>query len=123
MDTENRSIIITLEQELLNAMKKCDIQKLDELIHEDLLFNIPNGQTITKSIDLDNYRLGNMKIDEISSREQTINLLEDNAIVSVIIDMKGTFSNHIFDGKYRVLRVWKKIDSSWKIIAGSSLQL
>lgn len=123
MNTENRNLIIDLEQELLEAMKNCDIQKLDELIHEELLFNIPDGQTITKAMDLDNYRSGNMKIDNISSSEQTINLLDDNAIVSVVIDMKGKFLNHSLDGNYRVLRVWKKIDSSWNIIAGSSLRL
>ncbi len=123
MNTENRNLIIDLEQELLEAMKNCDIQKLDELIHEELLFNIPDGQTITKAMDLDNYRSGNMKIDNISSSEQTINLLDDNAIVSVVIDMKGKFLNHSLDGKYRVLRVWKKNDSSWNIIAGSSLRL
>ncbi|GGX08761.1 hypothetical protein GCM10007384_08150 [Aquimarina muelleri] len=122
-NSNNRNVIITLEQELLNSMKTCNVQKLDELIHEDLLFNIPNGQTISKSIDLDTYRLKSIKIDEISSSEQVINLIDYTAIVSVIIEMRGKFQNHILDGKYRVLRVWKKIDCNWKIIAGSSIFL
>ena len=69
-----KDAIIKIEQEILIAMKKCDIKKLDELLHEELLFNIPNGQTITKAMDLETYSSGNMKINEIASSEQEINL-------------------------------------------------
>ena len=115
--------IIAVELALLIAMKNGNIQKLDELIHEDLLFIIPNGQIITKAIDLESYRSGNMNISEISSSNITINLIDDNAIVSVIINMSGKFMDQTFEGKFRFLRVWKFVNNQWKIIGGSSTQL
>jgi len=116
------NLIAIVEKEILMAMKNCDVQKLDELLHEDLLFAIPNGQTITKELDLETYRSGNMKIKEISSSEQHINIIGDNAVVSVLIEMTGMYFDYILDGKYRVIRVWKSFNGNWKVIAGSSIQ-
>ncbi|MFY0600184.1 MAG: nuclear transport factor 2 family protein [Cyclobacteriaceae bacterium] len=115
--------IAAAEQDLLNAMKNCDIQKLDELLHDDLLFNIPTGHTITKTMDLETYSSGNMKIQEISPSNQQINLIGDNAIVSISVEMKGVYMNKSLDGKYRLIRVWKLLHNKWKVIAGSSIKV
>lgn len=116
-----KDAIIKVEKELLNAMKNCAINKLDELLHEELLFNIPNGQTITKAMDLETYSSGNMTINAIKSSEQEINLIGDNAIVTVIIDMKGTYFDYSLDGKYKIIRIWKSFSNKWQVIAGSSI--
>ncbi len=41
--SKEKDSIAKLEQEILIAMKNCDVKKLDELLHEKLLFNLPNG--------------------------------------------------------------------------------
>ncbi len=69
---------------------------------------------------METYRSGNMKIYEIESSELEINLINENAIVSVTIKMKGKYFDFSIDGKYRVLRVWKLFNNKWKVIAGSS---
>jgi len=103
-------------------MKGCDVQKLDELLHDDLLFNIQSGQTLTKSLDLEFYCSGKVKIEEISTADQQINIIDDTAIVSVTVEMKGMFFEHVLDGKYRINRVWKLCNDRCKVIAGSSIQ-
>lgn len=119
----SKESIISMEKEILEAMLNSDIEKLNELIHKDLLFNIPSGQTITKDLDLENYRSGNMKLEDITASKQLINVIGDTAVVSVTITMKGKFINNILDGEYRINRVWKMIENNWKVIAGSSIQL
>ena len=52
--------IIDSETRLLNAMKASDIEVLDELLHDDLIFNIPTGQTITKPMDIET--MGKMNV-------------------------------------------------------------
>ncbi len=115
--------IITLEKELLLAMKNANLEKLNELLHDDLLFNIPTGETITKAIDLANYRSGAMNITEIFSDQQQINIIDTTAVVATTINMKGSFLEHKLDGSYRFIRVWIQTGSTWKIIAGSSTAL
>ncbi len=119
----NKDTIVKIENELLSAMKNCDVKKLDELLHEDLFFIVPNGQTITKDIDLETYSSGNMKITEIKPSKQKISLIGDNAIVSVIIDMKGNYFDYSIDGTYKIIRIWKSFSREWKVIAGSSTKL
>lgn len=119
----NIKSILASEYRLLKAMKECKIEELEILLHDDLLFNIPNGQTITKTMDLETYRSGNMKINEILADEQNINLIGDNAIITCTIRMKGMYFNHTLDGKYRFIRVWKLVDNKWRVIAGSSILL
>jgi len=121
--TNMKEQIIESEKRLLTAFQNNDTKILEGLLHDNLLFVIPTGQTITKTMDLENMRLGNMKVHSISSSEQQINLIGDNAIVSVLIELKGKYLEHPIDGKFRYIRVWKLIDDTWKVIGGSGVQI
>ena len=115
--------IILLEEELLSAMKAGDIAVLEQLIHDDLVFNIPNGLTISKSIDLETYSSGVMKIFDIEITERTIKSLDDCSIVAVTVNLKAKYGDQVIDGTYKYLRVWKLFGKSWKIIAGSGFRI
>jgi hypothetical protein len=118
-----KSQIIESENRLLKAVLECDLHVLDELLHEDLLFNIPNGMTVSKKMDLDNYRSGNMIISSILSSDQIIKVIDNTAIVAVDLTLEGKFEKQSLDGKYRYLRVWKLFNTSWQVIAGSCVSL
>ena len=115
--------LINGERELLMAMQQADLDKLDALIDESLHFNIPNGQTITKSQDLENYRSGHMKIDRIKSFNEYINVYGQTAVVTTNIQMEGKFLDAALDGKYKILRVWHQFDDGLRVIAGSNMKL
>ena len=51
-----RDEILRLETKLLNAMRSSDTKVLDELLHEKLLFIIPELATSTKQKELEMYR-------------------------------------------------------------------
>ena len=115
--------ILDNEKKLLDAIKKNGINVLEELLHDDLLFVIPNGQVITKTIDLDNYRSGKIFISDISSDQPTVKLIDDVAVSTMIVEIKGTYANHPIDGKFRYMRIWKLFGSQWQVIGGSGTQL
>ncbi len=118
-----KTVITKLENQLLTAIQNRDIKFLNELLHDDLLFVIPTGQTVTKEMDLANLESGNLKIDHISSEEQTINLIEDCAIVSVVINLKGSYLDQPIDGKFKYIRTWKQFENNWKVIGGAGMTL
>ena len=101
-------------------MKNSDIKTLDELLYDNLVFIIPTGQIITKSMDLENYQSGSMIISEIVATEQSIKAIDDISTVIVTMHLKGKYDGQTIDGKYKYLRVWKLFDDSWKVIAGSA---
>jgi hypothetical protein len=115
--------IIECEKRLLEAMKTGNIKVLDELLDDNLIFNIPTGQTITKEMDIENYRSGIMTVSEILTSEQVIKSIDDIYIVAVTVNLKAKYADQIIDGKFRYLRVWKAINNSWKVIAGSGFQV
>lgn len=115
--------IIGCENKLLDALRNGDIYALDELLHDSLIFNIPTGQTITKEMDIENYRSGNMTIYDLSTTDQIIKTNENISTVVVTIHLKAKYADLLIDGKFRYLRVWKLFTNSWKIIAGSGFQI
>lgn len=115
--------IIELENRLLVALKTGDDKILEELLHDNLIFNIPTGQTITKSMDISNYQSGIMTVSEIVVSDRIIQTIDDIATVAVTLHLKATYADQYIDGKFRYLRVWKLFDNSWKVIAGSGFQI
>lgn len=123
MNTIEKNSIEELENQLLDAMLNANVETLNRLIHPDLLFNSAMGQTITKEMDLESYRSGLMIVNSITASHQQINIIEDTAVVAVTIDINAKYGVQDISGKVRFLRVWKKIESRYQIIAGSSVIL
>ena len=115
--------VINAEIELLTAVKNSDISALETILHDDLLFNLPDGQTITKELDLNSYRSGKMKIDFLEASDQIINVIDNSAVVVVTISLKGSYDNNPVNGVFKYIRVWKQFESNLKVIAGSCIQL
>lgn len=115
--------VINAEIELLTAIKDSDVLVLEKILHDDLLFNLPDGQTITKDFDLQSYRSGKMKIDSLEASDQIINIIDDSAVVAVTISLKGTYETNPIKGIFKYIRVWKQFENNLKVIAGSCIQL
>ncbi|AWK03185.1 DUF4440 domain-containing protein [Flavobacterium crocinum] len=115
--------VINTEIELLTAIKNSDVTALETFLHDDLLFNLPDGQTITKEFDLNSYRSGKMKIDSLEASDQIINIIGDSAVVAVTISLKGLYETTPINGVFKYIRVWKEFENNLKVIAGSCIQL
>jgi len=115
--------LLESEEKLFAAIRTADVAALDALIHDDLLFHLPNGQLATKTDDLDAYRSGNMVVSSIEPGEPVVRVFGDTAVVSVSVDLKGSYFGQELDEKLRYLRVWKLVEGRWQIIAGSCTNL
>jgi ketosteroid isomerase-like protein len=118
-----KEVIVNAEIELLTAIKNADVSTLEKFLHDDLLFNLHDGQTITKEFDLNSYRSGKMKIDNLEASDQIINVIGDSAVVSVVISLRGTYDNNPINAALRYIRVWKQFEENVKVIAGSCVVL
>ena len=123
MKTLSISNVKEAEDQLLSALLKSNLEAINELLHDDLIFIIPTGQIITKAMDLENYKTGSMKVHSLEVSDQEISLFQDTAVVAVVVNLKGTFMDQPIDGTYRYLRYWKDFDNTLKVIGGASIQL
>src|SRR5215218_2842735 len=124
--TRPRRMIATLEAEviarehaLLRAVTTNDVALLDDLLHDDLLFNGPDGQTATKAVDLANYRSGGVQLRRADASDRLVSVIGDVVVVAVTVALEGSYLGVQVDGRFRYMRVWKRTDGAWRVIAGS----
>ncbi len=115
--------IVENKKKLLNAFQNCDLKTLDELLHDGVRFVIPNGELLDKNTVLENYRKGNSAFSTIRVSDQAIQLTNDTAVVTMIMDMEGKYHEQFINKKFRYIRVWQTIDNTLKVIAVSGVQL
>ena len=123
MDNTRIDQVIASEKNLLEAMRTNDVELLEKLLHDELLFNGPNGETATKAVDLKNYRSGNINLRSVESSDQIVRMIGDDAVVAVTVEIRGNYLGQELDGKFRYIRVWKQFENNWKVIAGSVVSL
>ena len=123
MDANLEAEIVRRENALLAAVMTNDVALLDDLLHDDLLFNGPDGRTGTKAEDLANYRSGGIQLTRAEARDRLVSVIGDDVVVAVTVLLEGSYLGFRVDGSYRYLRVWKHVDGAWRVIAGSVVAL
>ncbi|KRT14100.1 hypothetical protein ASU31_21175 [Pedobacter ginsenosidimutans] len=118
-DQETILLIADLEEKLLDGFKRTDLNTLDLLFADGMLFHDQYGNVLDKEMDLDAYRSGMIKITKINVSKREIRVFESIVIVSASLFIKGSYSNILLNGKYQWLRVWGKVREDWKVISAS----
>ncbi len=119
----NESSIKRCEEKLAEAIKDSNIDQLQTLMHDNLVFLSPDGSIITKDIDIASHKSGNMKAEEINIEIERINIDNDIATVIVTYQTKGLMFGKPISGKYKYLRVWKAFGNNYKVICGSCISI
>lgn len=118
-DQETILLIADLEEKLLDGFKRTDLNTLDLLFADGMLFHDQYGNVLDKEMDLEAYRSGMIKISKINVSKREIRVFESIVIVSASLFIKGSYSNILLNGKYQWLRVWGKVREDWKVISAS----
>jgi hypothetical protein len=118
----NREEILLLEHRLIEGIKTSDIVLLDKLLHDDLLFMVPDGSIITKTRDLESHRKGQMVVRSLVPEFESVNIIDNTAVVSVVYDSEGAMMGPI-KGKFRYLRIWRKFSDGIRVIGGACFYL
>jgi hypothetical protein len=123
MESNLEAEVVARESALLRAMTTNDVALLDDLLHDDLLFNGPDGQTGTKAQDLANYRSGGIQLRRAEASDRLVSAIGDDVVVAVTVALEGSYLGVRVDGRYRYLRVWKRCAGAWRVIGGSVVAL
>jgi ketosteroid isomerase-like protein len=116
-------VIEDLEEKLRQAMLNGDVQTLDELIADDLIFTMHTGLVINKQDDLEAHRTGIQKFTQIELDDQTVSHYGDCAVVTVKAELAGKFDGQAYSDTYRFTRLWVNRQNRWQIAAGHVSQI
>lgn len=106
------------EAALRRAQLEGDVAVLDRLVDDELVFTGPNGLVYGKSDDLEGHRRGVICIARLEPSDERIQLFGKIAVVSVRMEMSGSFEGAPFAGPFRYTRVWCARGDGWRIVAG-----
>jgi ketosteroid isomerase-like protein len=118
MNRSAEAQIVDAEERLRTAMLHSDVSALDELLAPELIFTNHLGQLLGKENDLAAYRSGTLKVKELKPAEQQVRLHGDVAIVSVRMQLSGTYDGNPANGDFRFTRVWAlSPQKTWHVVA------
>jgi hypothetical protein len=111
--------IVALEAALRHAQLTADVDTLDQLIAEELLFTGPDGQLGTKAKDLEAHRSGVVRIREHEPSEMRVRRIgSDVAVVALRTRLAVEVNGSLVRGTYRYTRVWAREQGSWRVAGG-----
>jgi ketosteroid isomerase-like protein len=112
------SSVRSAESALRRAQLTSDVSALDALIDEDLVFTGPDGAIYGKRDDLEAHRRGNIRITQLEPRDERIQDFGSIVVISVRMEMRGSFNGAPFAGPFRYTRIWRLHGESWHVVAG-----
>jgi ketosteroid isomerase-like protein len=112
------TIIEDLEEKLRQAMLASDVEALDELIADDLIFTMHAGLVINKQDDLEAHRTGIQKFAKIELDDRQVRHYGDCIVVTVKALLAGEFNGQDYSDTYRFTRLWVKRQNRWQIAVG-----
>ena len=115
--------IEALEARLIEAMKTSNIDELQELLSDDLIFTNQHGHLVTKEDDLNMHRSGDLEIYTLETSAQIINAYDGVAVVSVVQNLGGAVNGNAYVGIFRYTRVLKYNGAAWQVVAGHVSQI
>ena len=111
-------LILAREAELREAMLTNDVAALDRLIDDALVFTTLEGAVISKQDDLEAHRARRLRLTRLEPSDWRVLHCGTTAIVSVCMDLEGTWDGEPVGGALRYTRVWCECAGGWRVVAG-----
>jgi ketosteroid isomerase-like protein len=111
--------IVEAEAALRAAQLAGDVDALDELIGDDLLFAGPDGRLASKADDLAAYRNGTVRFELHEPAELSVRRLGDDvAVASLATLLRVRVNDEPVEAVHRYTRVWSRRDGRWRVVGG-----
>lgn len=115
--------IVEIEEAVRKAQLAHDTEYFEEILADDFQFVTPQGEIVTKSEDIAQYKSGHLKMEKVEVRDRVINLYGTTAVVRFQVRFVGQAGKYSFSTHMRFTRVYSKISNNWKMVAGHSSEL
>ena len=113
----DESTIDTLEEQLRLAMLAGRVEALETLLDDDMTSIDHLGRWANKSQELEAYRTGILKLDQLDVYDRVIKPMVNTASVSLRARIGGTYYGETFSAKVAYTKVWFCRHGVWKVIS------
>ena len=110
--------ILEYEAALRQAQLRSDVEALDRLLDDALVFTTLEGTVVGKADDLSIHRSGRLRITKMEPGDRHIVRLGSTVVVSVRMEAEATFDGVPARDALRYTRVWHERPDGWRVVAG-----
>ena len=112
--------IVALEARLRAAQLAANVDELNDLIADELLFTGPDGQLGTKAQDLEAYAMGGVRFLAHEPEELRVRSVgPDVAVTALRTRLTVRAGGVLVQGTYRYTRVWaREAGRTWRVVGG-----
>jgi ketosteroid isomerase-like protein len=109
--------VLAAERALQAAMRASDVERLDRLLHPELLAVGPDGSLVDKATDLASHRDGIFEIAELEEEDVQARVVGDVAVTFVVLRIRGRIGGAQASGRMRYTRTWVRDGAAWRVVA------
>lgn len=114
----NQARVIEYEEMLRSAMLSNNIELLEELLSDELIFVNHLGQWLSKEEDINVHRSKSLDIAGMEVLEQEVTLFQELAVTVTKVALNGALATgESIGGEYSYTRVWKDVEGKLKVVS------
>lgn len=114
----NQARVIEYEEMLRSAMLSNNIELLEELLSDELIFVNHLGQWLSKEEDINVHRSKSLDIAGLEVLEQEVKLFQELAVTVTKVALNGALATgESIGGEYSYTRVWKDVEGKLKVVS------
>jgi len=115
--------VAAAEARLLAAQFASDVDALDALLADELVFVAPDGRFMTKADDLEAHRSGALRFERFDLIERRLQPAGDCVVAMVQARIGGRWNGEPFGGRGVWTRVWRPDGDGWVVAAAHCANL
>ncbi|WP_206248421.1 nuclear transport factor 2 family protein, partial [Actinacidiphila bryophytorum] len=105
------------EQRLQAAVRSGDVQALDQLLDDRVVYTGPDGSSMTKEEDLAAHRSRTLAVEVFDQQDLDVIVVGSTGITRVLAGVEGTAGGQPFTARLRYTRTWVHVDGTWRVLA------
>jgi ketosteroid isomerase-like protein len=117
---DDAAIVAALDTEYQAAVERNDAATMDRILADDFVLIGGKGKVFTKGDLLAEARRGNVVYEYQRDREQTVRLWGDTAVITALLEAKGTEDGEPFDYKLWFSDTYVRTPTGWRYVLGQA---
>ncbi len=117
------TVIEPYEAALRTAMLANDVETLDPLLDDDLVFTAPDGQVLSKDDDLSAHRAKLLRLERLDLHETRAHAVGEMILTTTKAVLAGDFAGAPIGGTFAYTRLWRWSGARWRVVAGHAAKV
>lgn len=105
------------ERRLQSAVRAGDVDALDRLLDDRVVYTGPDGVVLTKEDDLAAHRARSVVVDVFGQEDLRVTVAGTTGVTHVLAELRGTAGGQPFAARLRYTRTWVRAEGAWRVLA------